>query len=366
MYINIYSVRNRSHRSSSSSDNQSLTEGSSVSSAKGIIHRNFDIKPEGPLYCSRISNSPLDNRPLTKLSNSPSPSSQLSTRPLCKLSNSPTPSAQLSTSSHSTVSFQDSWQVTALRREVSVLKAELNQSQLNIEFLQQRERKIKERLAEQARLMMDRGMRFENVAMGGGRPTALIRRYGNLYAQSRVDTLDALDSIPELEHAHDLKSKILFSAVVLSFRSVYHTMCEIRSRIKHILQVNDERTPDPTIQELDHCITAHMKNSVDRFDLRKNLEEVLSQIWATLYDYPSLKNCDGLKHYVKDCVRLAWSLSNQCPPFVIEYEGRVFRKDLHVRFHSSNQESNHIKTYLWPTLLEGRNGPCVHKGVVVT
>ncbi|GFT83417.1 MIEAP domain-containing protein, partial [Nephila pilipes] len=94
--------------------------------------------------------------------------------------------------------------------------------------------------------------------------------------------------------------------------------------------------------------------------------EVLSQIWATLYDYPSLKTCEGLKHYVKDCVRLAWSLSNQYPPFVIEYEGRVFRKDLHVRFHSSNQESDHIKTYLWPTLLEGRNGPCVHKGVVIT
>lgn len=64
--------------------------------------------------------------------------------------------------------------------------------------------------------MLDRGVRFENVAMGERRPTALIRRYGNLYAQSRVDTLDALDSIPELEHAHDLKSKILFSAVVVS------------------------------------------------------------------------------------------------------------------------------------------------------
>lgn len=65
--------------------------------------------------------------------------------------------------------------------------------------------------------MLDRGMRFENLSIGEGRPTALIRRYGSLYAQSRVDTLDALDSIPELEHAHDLKSKILFSAVVVSY-----------------------------------------------------------------------------------------------------------------------------------------------------
>ncbi|XP_035212046.1 uncharacterized protein LOC118186127 [Stegodyphus dumicola] len=95
----------------------------------------------------------------------------------------------------------------------------------------------------------------------------------------------------------------------------------------------------------------------------QNQTEVLSQIFATLYDYPALKNCEGLKHYVKDCVRLAWSLSNQYPSFIIEYDARTFRRDLHVRFHSSNQESDHIKTYLWPTLLEGRNGPCVHKGV---
>ncbi|GFQ70964.1 MIEAP domain-containing protein [Trichonephila clavata] len=352
--------RNRSNRStSSSSDNQSLTgEGSSVSSAKQSFQRHFEILSEGVIG-NLVSGSRCSSRV---------ESSSMDCRTLCKVPSSPVPSTQMSTSTHSSAVSQDSWKVAALRREVSVLKAELNQSRLNIEFLQQRERKMKERLAEQARLMLDRGIRFENVALGERRPTALIRRYGNLYAQSRVDTLDALDCIPELEHAHDLKSKILFSAVVLSFRSVYHTICEIRSRIKHILQISEdkERSSDSTVRDLDLCISTYMKNSVERFDLRKNLEEVLSQIWATLYDYPSLKTCEGLKHYVKDCVRLAWSLSNQYPPFVIEYEGRVFRKDLHVRFHSSNQESDHIKTYLWPTLLEGRNGPCVHKGVVIT
>ncbi|KFM72475.1 hypothetical protein X975_07932, partial [Stegodyphus mimosarum] len=154
----------------------------------------------------------------------------------------------------------------------------------------------------------------------------------------------------------------------LSFRSVYNTICDIKSRIRHILQIPDdrERPADPAVRDLDLYISNYLKHSADRFDLRKNFEEVLSQIFATLYDYPALKNCEGLKHYVKDCVRLAWSLSNQYPSFIIEYDARTFRRDLHVRFHSSNQESDHIKTYLWPTLLEGRNGPCVHKGVVIT
>ncbi|XP_035212042.1 uncharacterized protein LOC118186124 [Stegodyphus dumicola] len=289
-------------------------------------------------------------------------------RSITKLSESPTLSTQLSTSSHSSAASRDSWKVASLRREIEMLKAELIQSRHNIECFQERESKMKDRLAEQARMMLDRGMRFENVALGDRRPTALIRRYGNLYAQSRVDTLDALDSIPELEHAHDLKSKLLFSAVVLSFRSVHNTICDIKSRIRHILQIPDdrERPADPAVRDLDLYISNYLKHSADRFDLRKNFEEVLSQIFATLYDYPALKNCEGLKHYVKDCVRLAWSLSNQYPSFIIEYDARTFRRDLHVRFHSSNQESDHIKTYLWPTLLEGRNGPCVHKGVVIT
>ena len=56
----------------------------------------------------------------------------------------------------------------------------------------------------------------------------------------------------------------------------------------------------------------------------------------------------------------------QCPPYVLEYEERKFRKDMHVRFHTSNQESEQIQTYMWPALLEGVGGPCVHKAVVIT
>lgn len=41
------------------------------------------------------------------------------------------------------------------------------------------------------------------------------------------------------------------------------------------------------------------------------VQDVCNQIWATLYDYPSLKACDGLIRYIKECVRTAWGLVNQ-------------------------------------------------------
>ena len=54
------------------------------------------------------------------------------------------------------------------------------------------------------------------------------------------------------------------------------------------------------------------------------------------------------------------------PPYVIEYEGRTFHTDFHVRHHSADSGRDSIKTYLWPALREGSKGPCVHKAVVIT
>lgn len=43
-----------------------------------------------------------------------------------------------------------------------------------------------------------------------------MRCYGNLYAAARVDALDSLDNLAPLKDADELKSKILFSVVVVS------------------------------------------------------------------------------------------------------------------------------------------------------
>ena len=45
---------------------------------------------------------------------------------------------------------------------------------------------------------------------------ALVRKYGELYAQTRLDTLVSLDRLPELDNLDDLKSKLLFSVIVVS------------------------------------------------------------------------------------------------------------------------------------------------------
>ena len=57
---------------------------------------------------------------------------------------------------------------------------------------------------------------FEDAALGPQRPAELIRRYGELYLDSRVDALDALDRLAPLKDLDVLKLKILFSVIVVS------------------------------------------------------------------------------------------------------------------------------------------------------
>jgi hypothetical protein len=70
------------------------------------------------------------------------------------------------------------------------------------------------RLAEQAQRQLEKGGKFEDLNQIS-RPTELIRLYNSLYSQSRIDALDALDNVREMSDAEDLKSKLLFSVVVV-------------------------------------------------------------------------------------------------------------------------------------------------------
>ncbi|XP_064096920.1 uncharacterized protein LOC135208546 [Macrobrachium nipponense] len=265
----------------------------------------------------------------------------------------------------------------ALRQEVETLRAEITKARQTILHMQEREKKLKDRLGDRASRGVERGTgRIENLNLGERRPSALVRRYGNLYAQARVDTLDSLDALPDLKNAEELKSKLLFSVVVLAFRSAASSASTLKEEVRRVMQMppppchgdghDHQAAFDTQSHALELAISSYVTATIDKHDLTKNVDEVCQQIWATLYDYPTLKTCEGLLQYIKDCVRLAWGLSNQTPPYVIDYETRTFKKECHVRFHTADPDNDVIKTYLWPALLEGPGGACVQKGVVVT
>nr|CAD7196769.1 unnamed protein product [Timema douglasi] len=274
-------------------------------------------------------------------------------------------------------------ELATLRAELEGLRSELSRANTRLVVVQESEKGLKERLATSTR---SPAVPDSEVA------ERLVRYYGSLYATARVDTLDALDNLPPLRDAHELKSKILFSVIVneykyeknvvltmfvgmawwqLAFRSSQALLAMKKDHIRRVLHITPPTPcegaspPNSTVQspveaELERQVELYLRRTVEMFDLTK-----CGDIWATLYDYPCLKDCPGLVQYVRNAVRLSWGLVNQSPPFILEYEQRVFRKDVHVRFHTSDPESDQIRTYLWPALSEGCGGPCVHKAVPV-
>ncbi|XP_046570197.1 uncharacterized protein LOC124278521 isoform X2 [Haliotis rubra] len=260
--------------------------------------------------------------------------------------------------------------VSALQRQIERLRLELSEAQDQIRKMETREVQLKERLSDQVhkQFTVNAGS-FENINLGSGkRPTELIRQYGNLYTDGRVDAMDALNSFTQLGDLDVLKMKILFSVIVLAFRAAQQSLQDLKQKLHQMLNIPtpDAASGDPLSRDLERHLDYYLSQSADRFDLSKCVEDVCTQIYATLYDYPCLKDCPVLVEYIRECVRLSWGLTVLNPSYVIVYDSRSFSADSHTRFHTSNPESEDIQCFLWPSLIEPQTGVVLHKGVVIT
>lgn len=266
--------------------------------------------------------------------------------------------------------------------EVYFLRCELAQASARIEQLENSRAKLQEKLTSQSQRLLSLGIgtghRFEGSNLDeSNRLNGLIRRYEHLYSQVRVNVLDALDQMDELKDSTELKTKLLFSVMVLAYRSTEQTLREISCSARSLLRIDTRKSPvddqreeqreeelASAKQDLEAAIGHYLRTTCAYFDIHKNVEEVCSQIWDTLFDYPCLQKCPALVDFVQQCAQLSWSLHVQPTQFSMEIEHRLFREDWHSRVHTADSSSSAIKCYLWPALFQ--EGICVHKGSVLT
>ncbi|KAL4232320.1 hypothetical protein ACF0H5_009891 [Mactra antiquata] len=255
---------------------------------------------------------------------------------------------------------------TAMEHEIETLRLQLDKTQDLVKHLQERERQCLNQLSQIQSQVQAPIINQDPTVVGD-----LITKFHQLYNVDRENAVQALDDLEQLKEVHSLKGKILFSVVVLAFRSAQQMVQEIKGKIRHILNLPVPNTPvvvpsDPVVIEMERQIEDYLYKASKRFDISSCTDEVCQQIFATLYDYPCLKKCDGLHSYIKNCIQIAWELTVQRPPFVIVYDSRVFNNEMHTRLDTSDVQSVMIKNCLWPALIQGNNGTCVHKGVVET
>ena len=163
----------------------------------------------------------------------------------------------------------------------------------------------------------------------------------------RVDAIDALDELEELEDFDDLKTKILYSVIVLAHRSAKRAVDALRASVKDSLQLpdnaalagggdddvddhvgllnghhllanslemNDPRQSSSTrhvrwaslAKGVEDSVADWLRKTSMAFDLTACLEEVEEQLHATLFDFPSLKECSPLRDFIQSAIRVSW------------------------------------------------------------
>ncbi|KAL5284312.1 hypothetical protein ACFFRR_006537 [Megaselia abdita] len=161
------------------------------------------------------------------------------------------------------------------------------------------------------------GYHSDDSATHNSEESDLVNSFKKLYTQSRTETLEALDHLPQLKQSHSLKEKILFSIIVLSFRSTHslreRKVVEVRRTLCCILESSDEKT-----LSLDRAVRAHLYDTIDTFPLGDVERQVSNQVLSTLHEYPCLETCTPLVHYISVCVRLAWKMINQKVPYYLD------------------------------------------------
>nr|CAB3260965.1 uncharacterized protein LOC100176502 [Phallusia mammillata] len=261
--------------------------------------------------------------------------------------------------------------VAHLRKECDKLRHELHRSQKTVDKLRQREKELVGRLSRQAQRSFDGGSgdSFEDISDGHNRPSELALNYRSLYSDGRLQALDALDASWSSGENDSVKSKLLFSVMVLSFRSACDTLDKIRIKLRGIMcasQVLKDPKKEFVVTEVENTFNVFLRKTTQSYDLSENVKGVLDQICQALYDRPGLSQSKEFQAYIKECVQLSWSIVVQVPALTLEYDATVFDGAKHDRFHTSDRASDQVVSYLWPSLLEKQSGRCVAKGIVVT
>ncbi|XP_054736998.1 uncharacterized protein LOC129243749 [Anastrepha obliqua] len=193
----------------------------------------------------------------------------------------------------------------------------------------------------------------------------MVTQYRTLYMENRADTLEALDGLPQLKNVHNLKTKILFSIIVLSFRLCHgmreRKVMEVRRTLNCPLDASNEIT-----LALDRSVRTYLHETVELFPLGEIERSVFNQVLSTLHEYPCLESCPPLTHFVSACVRLTWHMINQKSPYYLDSNFNLgfLHPEKQERHPQSDRRSDLIKAFLWPALMQ--NNRCVFKAIVAT
>ncbi|XP_015126122.1 uncharacterized protein LOC107047800 [Diachasma alloeum] len=206
----------------------------------------------------------------------------------------------------------------------------------------------------------------------------LTDRYVSLYTHAHLHTLDALDALEPLKNATDLKFKILFSVLVLSWRIADSIQSGRKREASYILSgpvIDNDSHSCQLSDDIELCMRRQLATTGFQSGTNDVCLRVMSQLANTLYDYPCIGKCKQLRNYCLASSRLAWACLAREQPLVLDtgeqrkrFMDIEYRREVHTRHPASpSPEGKRIVGVVWPGLRQtSLQGPCLYRAVVLT
>ncbi|CAK1594267.1 unnamed protein product [Parnassius mnemosyne] len=194
--------------------------------------------------------------------------------------------------------------------------------------------------------------------------SALVSQYAAVWTKAAEEVLPALGALEQLQQTPNLKYKIVFSVVVLSFRATISLRDKRIAEVKALLGAEGDSSP-ATANFVASAMRL-LRSTAHTFPLGEAERTVINQVVSTLREYPCLASCGALHALAAASCRAAWALAARAPPLRIDtdFTPVVMNPERHVRLHNSSRRSDLIKSFVWPALMDGNR--CVFRAVVLT
>ena len=238
----------------------------------------------------------------------------------------------------------------------------MNRSKGNLDELHKREKGLRRKVTVMTKKQVQHESYLQEIYLPQYRRTEVIRRLSNLYIQERLDCLEAIRLSGV---SADKTNRIIFSIL----KTAYELMCAEDSRINQQLEQLLE-LPDNSLTALSihESVSSYLRkeNAILPSLLPGLIERVENAMLEENGEYFSASSARIIRDFARNSLELSWSILIQSPKLYLSYNGRLYDPDTHRRFYSSDHDSEKIKYFIWPSLVETGTLRTLCKGIVVT
>ncbi|NXN93783.1 MIEAP protein, partial [Rhinopomastus cyanomelas] len=191
------------------------------------------------------------------------------------------------------------------------------------------------------------------------RRSSLVARYGDIYAQERMDA-EALLRI----YISDMETvqRIIYIAAVESFHTAKMAYRQLKIRVRETLSLGHSE-----LASLEDAVLDYIVRHEDLYDVQASINEVIRAMKINpVISFPPETDFFVISTLIRELCLVAFSMQTLVPPLDIAFsaDGELFSENKYHRSFDSDFTAAFVAYHVWPALME--NDIVIVKGEAVT